>query len=178
MKNLIHKFSIAILCITIQSCETDIPETDNTAPEFSFKITGDGFDHTFTQDDDLENIQLNLKDDAEYDFILISSDNGGIKSTQWQLPGSDSIEFDTTIPSPWTVTNISLLNKIIEWEGDTNNPLTGNILTGTFESNGENLSVAFRFSVSDFGGISGDSNTISNELNIYIGNHNTEVINL
>lgn len=177
MKKTIY-FLLGFLLITAQSCETDIPVIDDVPPTFTFRITGDGFEHTFNQDSDFTNIQLNLKHDAEYDFILSGSDNGGVKLIQWQLPGDDFIEFDSTVSSPWTVTNISSINKIIKWEGNSNNPLTGNILAGTFESNGENISISFRFLISDFGGESGVSNTTSKELTIYIGEHDTEIVSL
>ncbi|WP_445956068.1 hypothetical protein, partial [Yeosuana sp.] len=88
---------------------------------------------------------------------------------------SDYIEFDSAIPDTWQ-DNVSGLSRIIKWNGDSNNPLTGNILTGTFEANGENILATFRFFVSDFGGESGDSNSVSKELAIYIGNHDTEII--
>ena len=179
MKNALYLL-IILFCIAFQSCETEIPERDNTAPEFTFKITGDGFDHTFDQNTDFANIQLNLKHDAEYNFIYTGSDQGGVKLIQWQLPGSDYIEFDDVIPSPWTDTSISPINRIIEWEGDASNPLTGNILAGTFESNSPDgtTSIAFRFLISDFGGESGAENTVSRELTILIADHSTEIVNL
>ena len=145
---------IVLLIVSLLSCETDIPETDTTPPEFSFRITGDGFVHVFNQDQDYSKIQLNLKNDAEYDFIYTGSDKGGVKLIQWQLPISDYIEFDSTIPDSWQ-DNVSGLSRIIKWNGNSSNPLTGNILTGTFEANGEFVSDTFRFFVSDFGGESG-----------------------
>ena len=175
MKHFIYLL-ILLATFSITSCETDIPENDDTAPEFSFKITGDGFSHTFDQDDDFENFQLNLRADAEYNFILTGSDQGGVEVIQWQLPSSDYIEFVTSIPNPWTISNISILTRMIQWQGDENNPLTGSILNGPFEANGQNIILSFGFYVSDFGGESGSSNTVSKELNLYIGNHNTEII--
>ncbi|WP_308993359.1 hypothetical protein QLS71_014160 [Mariniflexile litorale] len=178
MKNLMCLFFIFLILTVTQSCETDIPVTDDTPPAFTFRVTGDGFEHVFNQDTDYSNIQLNLKHDAEYDFILSGSDAGGVKLIQWQLPGDDFIEFETAVQSPWAVTNPTISTKVIEWEGNYNNPLTGNILAGTFESNGENISMSFRFLISDFGGESGISNTTSKELTLYIGEHDTEIISL
>ncbi len=175
MKHL--KYSIIILFIfTTLSCETDIPTTDTTPPQFTFRITGDGFEYVFNQDEDYSNRQLNLKNGARYNFIYTGSDEGGVKTIQWQLPISDYIEFDSAIPDTWQ-DNVSGLSRIIKWNGNSSNPLTGNILTGTFEANGENILETFRFFVSDFGGESGDSNTASGELAIYIGNHDTEIRN-
>lgn len=177
MKNLSYTLILILLCLT-QSCETDVPDTDNTPPEFSFQIIGDGLDHTFTQDDDFANIQLNLRHDQSYNFNYVGTDNGGVQLIRWQLPSSDYIEFNTAIPSPWTITILSPLSRLIQWQGDSNNALTAGILTGTFEANGENVSDTFRFLVSDFGGTSGTSNNVSKELTIYIGEHNTAIINL
>jgi len=174
MKHL--KYSIIILFIfTTLSCETDIPTTDTTPPQFTFRITGDGFEYVFNQDEDYSNRQLNLKNGARYNFIYTGSDEGGVKTIQWQLPISDYIEFDSAIPDTWQ-DNVSGLSRTIQWNGNSSNPLTGNILNGTFEANGEFVSDTFRFFVSDFGGESGDSNSVSKELAIYIGNHDTEII--
>tara|TARA_R110002096_G_C14176134_1_gene686404 strand:+ start:105 stop:506 length:402 start_codon:yes stop_codon:yes gene_type:complete len=125
MKNLIYPL-IALLLIVVQSCETEIPETDVTPPQFTFRITGDSFDYTFDQDDDYESILLNLKNGTSYNFIYTGSDDGGVKTIQWKIPPSDYIEFGSAINSPWTISD-SPPSKIIEWQGDINNPLTGNI---------------------------------------------------
>ncbi|MGC1203926.1 MAG: hypothetical protein WA839_03455 [Flavobacteriaceae bacterium] len=178
MKNLIYPLIILLLFIT-QSCETDIPRTDTTPPQFTFRITGDGFEYVFNQDEDYSNRQLNLKNGTSYNFIYTGSDEGGVKLIQWQLPISDYIEFDSAIPDSWQ-DNVSGLSRIIKWNGDPNNPLTGNILPGTFEAKSVDdfTGAAFRFTVSDFGGESGSSNSVSKELTIFIGDHNTELIEL
>ena len=178
MKNL--KYSLIILFIfTALCCETDIPATDTIPPEFTFRITGDGFEHVFNQDEDYSNLQLNLKTGASYDFIYTGSDEGGVKTIQWQLPINDYIEITSTIPDNWE-NNISGLSRIIQWNGNRNNPLTGNILSGTFEAHTvDNFTTdAFRFTVSDFGGESGSSNTVFRELTIVIGSQDTEIIEL
>ena len=175
MKNLIYPI-LMVLAVLTQSCDTDIPETDTTPPEFTFRITGDGFEHVFNPTDDYNSIQLNLKSGAEYDFIYVGSDDGGVKLIQWQVPNQDYIEFISTIPDPWTAADVSALSRMIQWSGNPNNPITGNILSGTFETNGELVSLSFRFYVSDFGGESGSSNSVSKELTIYIGDHDTEII--
>jgi len=53
---------------------------DNIPPCFSFKITGDGFERIFTEDDD--DIQLNLKKGATYDLIFSGTDQGGVELIQ------------------------------------------------------------------------------------------------
>ena len=160
------------ICI---SCETDIPDTDTTPPKFTFNIQGDGFEHLFDHNSNYDGLQLNLKHGASYNFIYTGTDNGGVKLIQWQAPTSEYIEFAAPTPSPWQdyITGIS---RVIRWNGDPNNPLTGNILAGEFEANGDSIIHSFRFYVSDFGGETGDSNFISKELVINIGNHDTEII--
>ncbi len=161
------------------SCETEVPEVDDTPPTFSFRVTGDGFDRTFTQDDDFANLQLNLRHDADYDIIYSGADQGGVRNITLRYT-TDYIEFDDNPPfpaAPWTQ-DFSGLSAFVEWEGDRSNPLTGSILTGTFRPNGENVSTSFSFSVTDFGGENNDANTTTGELNILIGDFNTELINL
>ena len=170
---------IGILAITVVSCETDDSGTDDTLPRFSFRISGDGFTETFTEDDDFENIQLNLKHDAEYEFTFSGGDSQGTKLIQMQYP-TDYIEFvgdEPFPPAPWElVLTSSSLSGIIQWEGDINNPVTGNILNGTLKPNGDLVSIALFFRVEDFGGESGISNVVDAQLGILIDDHPTELI--
>ncbi len=166
---------IFVILIGLQSCTVDIPDSDTTPPQFSFRITGDGFDQTFDQNTDFHSFQLNLREDAEYDFILTGSDTGGVKEITWQYP-HDYIEFVDPISSPWTVTRTSGLSSQISWQGDFTNAITGNILTGKFKPNGELVAFSFDFGVKDFGGQSGTVNSFFASLNLFSGNHNTEIV--
>ena len=181
MNRIIKNTVLAIALILIYSCDADDSGTEDTQPRFSFRISGDGFDRTFTQDDDLENIQLNLRHDADYDFIFSGGDTQGVKRIQMQYP-TDYIEFTGVTPfppNPWQQMFPSgSLSGIIFWEGDPSNPITGNILNGTLRPNGELVSIELYFRVEDFGGESGASNITDGSLNILIDNHNTEVITL
>ncbi|MGB3607467.1 hypothetical protein [Psychroserpens sp.] len=172
------KFStLALLFLTLTACDTDIPEVDNDPPTFSFKVTGDGFDRTFTQDDDFSNLQLNLREDVDYDMIFSSADLGGVQSTLLRYD-ANYIEYDNDPPfpaAPWTQ-ELSGLSFFVDWVGDQSAPLTGNILVGTFRPNGGNISTTFFFSVRDFGGEANMPNTTSGQLNIFIGDFNTELI--
>ena len=67
------------LMMGAQACETEIPETDVDPPTFSIKITGDGFDETFYQDTNFDRFQLNLREGAEYTFLISGGDTGGLK---------------------------------------------------------------------------------------------------
>ncbi len=175
MKNLIYPL-LALFLILTQSCDTEIPESDNTAPTFTFMISGDGFSRTFTQDDDFDSFILFLRDDAEYSFVYSAGDPDGVKLIQWQLPSSDVIEFTDAIVSPWTIRDLSFLSRMIEWLGNPSSPTTGNILARSFRTNGDGVTTSFGFFASDYEGGSGSSNTVSATLNISIGNHDTEVV--
>lgn len=165
---------IFISASLFQSCETEIPDRDTEPPTFQFRIAGDGFDQTFDQDTDFSSFQLNLREDALYDITFSGADSGGVKHIQWQY-ATDYVEFDSSIPSPWT-TRTSGLSTSINWYGNRSNPLTGMILTASIRANGENVSHAFNFMVRDFGGASAMENTIFAALNVYSGNHTTEII--
>ena len=166
---------IVLISILFLSCETEIPITDTTAPEFTFQITGDGFNRVFDQDTDYSNFQLNLRDGTIYDFTYTGTDLGGVELIQWQIESPAYIVMETPISSPWTTTDISLLSRMIAWSGDRNNPLTGNVITGRFRTNAQIVSVVFRFYVRDFGGESRIPNSNSGTLNIYLGDHATEI---
>ena len=171
-KTLMYVLLLLVASIT-QSCDTEVPEVDNMPPKFSFKVTGDGFDRIFTQEDDFSNIQLNLRKGATYDFIFSGADPGGVELIQWQLP-IDYIEVTSAFPGNWTMTNVSALSKMIQWTGDFNNAITASFLTGTFTATGEIVSISFGFFVKDFGGESRRSNTVSRDFNINIGTEDTE----
>lgn len=181
MKKLIIPFALFfIICLTT-SCDTDIPEVDTTPPTFSFEISGDGFTRTFTQDDDFTRMQLNLRGRTEYRFTYSGADQGGVAIIQWQLGGSDQLEFLTPeFPfDSWDIRNISALSRMVEWFGDVSDPKTGAILSGTFRTRDipDNSidSGLFRFFVRDFGGQSGTPNSVQGNLNISIQNSETNL---
>lgn len=176
MKNLLF-ISLLFFIVTFSSCEVDVPDTDTTPPQFSFLIKGDGLNRTFDQDDDFTSFQLNLRNGASYDFVLIASDAGGLAQMTWQIV-PEYYDFEDPIALPWTSTMTSPLNRRIQWLGDRDNALTGTTLSGTFRVNGQNVGNAFRFLAKDFGGRTGTPNTFSVELNLYIGDHETKVIGL
>jgi len=160
---------LIILAIVTQSCETEIPPEDPTPPGFSFRIQGDGFDHTFNQDTDFDNIRLNLKRNTTYNFSYVGSDAGGVERIQWNIFPSGYIRIDTSIPAPWNYT-FANENEHIRWNGDRSNPLTGAALTGSFTALSIRTRIVFRFDVTDFGGETRRSNSISKELTISTGN--------
>ena len=178
-------FKFLVVLFTLASlnfaCEVDeIPETDTTPPEFSFRISGDGFEQTFTQEDNFENIQLNLRGNTEYDFILTGSDQGGVGNISFRFT-TDYIQLISSVPEPWERSDNGF-STTVEFNGDIRNPTTGNILAGTLITTGQvsqNLQIGdgLLFQVIDFGGSDGTSRNITAEdLTILIGEHATELI--
>lgn len=169
---------LRILCLTLSfiniSCDTEIPDSDSEPPTFHFEIIGDGFGESFNQDTDFDSFQLNLREDALYTITFSGADSGGMKQIQWQYD-TDYVEFETSIPSPWTMSS-SGLSTSINWTGNQSNPITGMILTARIRANGENINHAFHFMLKDFGGNSSMENTTFKSLNIYSGNHPTEIV--
>jgi len=172
MKNSI----LILLLLVIFSCETEIPETDTIDPTFSLHLKSASFEHTFTQDDDFDNIILRLKDDEGYQFSLTSVDDGGVRIVHWQVPGDDHIHFDNAIVNPWTIRDISSASRMIEFLGDRNDPYGAAIINGKFRAKGNQAFVIFGIFVSDFGGESANYNSTSIDLNIAIGPWEAEVI--
>ena len=180
MRSLLLAFIGILILTTSIGCETDVPDTDTTPPSFSLRITGDGFDRTFTQDDDLNNLQINLRAGVSYDFLLGGIDQGGVRQIQFQhIPVFTPIS--SPIPAHWTVTNTGLTANI-RCNGDINNALTAQLLAGSFTATLTNEDLAqesFYIRVEDFGGESGPPfNITEGVINVLIGNHPTEVLNL
>jgi len=177
IRNVIQFSILTILAILVLSCETEIPPADITPPEFSFRLTGDGFNQVFDQDFDFENKVLRLRRDRTYDFIFSGSDDGGVDTIKWEISNSGYIRVDETIPAPWNHSYIHPY-ETIQWQGDASNPLTGSVVGGSFHASYDRGVVRFKFTVVDFGGTSGIPNEVERELKIYTGNvHHTRIAN-
>ncbi|CAM4082134.1 hypothetical protein ZORO111903_00050 [Zobellia roscoffensis] len=151
-KNLLQHITTIFLILTIVSCETEIPETDNVSPNFSIRISGNGFDHTFDQDDDFDNFQLLLREDDEYNFVLTGSDAGGLQKLEMVFQPV-FLEFSAIITSPWQRTQFSTLSDLISWTGEQSAPVTGTILHGSFIAKGNPIGgTPISISVRDYGG--------------------------
>lgn len=163
------------LLICMQSCDTEIPPEDLDPPTFRFEIIGDGFSQAFDQDSDFNSFQLYLREDAAYDFVFSAGDPDGMKQIQWHF-ASDYVQLETAVFSNWELSTTPL-QTFISWYGDQTNPVTGNVISGTFRARGDNVGHSFHFMARDFGGASSNENTTYGTLKIYSGNHNTEIRN-
>lgn len=177
-QKLIQFVCITLLAVGLQSCETEIPPEDPTPPKFSFQLIGDGFNHTFNQDTDFDNIRLMLHRYTTYDFIFSGSDDGGVERVQLAIEHSGGLIMDFRIPAPWTQFS-NTPYQIIQWNGNRNNPLDGAAIGGNFRLTDYRDIITFKFTVSDFGGNARRPNTISKELSVSLGNvHRTRIKNL
>lgn len=169
---------IAFMTGFLVSCETDVPETDNTAPTFNLRISGDGFLQNFTEEDDFESFQLNLNSQSEYQIVFSQYDEGGIKLTRlgWF---TGVLELTSELPEGWILTGDDVITYA-SWEGDSENPLTGSLFTGNFIAHTGQYDLntgELRLYAEDFGGESGDRNHINPNMNIMIGyDLDTEVV--
>lgn len=172
MKTLFKIVGFFLLLSLFQQCDTEIPEVDNTLPTFSLRISGDGFNQTFTQDD-IEDFQMNLRSNTTYSVALVSNDEGGIKYSRlvWF---TGFMNFTSALPEGWT-TDSDAISTLVHWQGDSNNAVTGNLFTGTFTTSTVEQGVAegieFKAIVQDW-----NNNTTTKALSILLGNHPTEAI--
>jgi len=177
INNPITKFLIICSILCFIGCDTDVPETDDIAPSFSIFISGDGFSRTFTQDDDLENIQLNLRNGVNYTFLIGGSDQGGVRQVQFQY-SPDSTPINANIESPWSESATGITSTI-RFNGNVNNAQNAQLIGGEFSTllgNENAVFDNFYIRVEDFGGESGPPfNVTEGVLNYTIANQETEV---
>lgn len=178
MKTLKNLMVCIFTVIVVLSCETDVLETDNTAPTFNLRISGDGFLQNFTEEDDFESFQLNLNSESEYQIVFSQFDEGGIKRARlgWI---TEILELNSELPEGWTLLADDYFTFVV-WEGDRENPVTGSLFTANFIAHAGQYDLntgELRIFAEDFGGESGDTNQINPFMNIMIGyDLDTEVV--
>ncbi|MFD2824264.1 hypothetical protein ACFS5M_11335 [Lacinutrix iliipiscaria] len=164
------------ICFLLFSCGTRIPETDNTPPTFSFQITGDGFQKTFTQEDLSTTYQLNMNENATFSIVFSGLDNGGISRATWEFSHRE-IELFGNVQEGWILRPISTFNNAIEFLGQSSTPVNAFVLNQRFGINEDYFgSGVFRIRVRDYGGASGTENLVSYEIQLSIGDFPTELI--
>ncbi len=167
MKTIIKILVLATM-FTFGSCRTTIPDSDTTAPIFSLKITGDGFDQTFRESTSFDSFVLYLKSDTEYDFIFTANDRGGIRTASMSYP-NDYIDITSPLPSTWTETSSSPVRNNLVFTGNRSDPYRIAQYAGTFRTDGDNAGSNIQIDISDFGGSSGlAGNSTSATLNIFV----------
>lgn len=178
MKTFKNLMVFLFMVIVVSSCETDVPETDNIAPTFNLRISGDGFLQNFTEEDDFESFQLNLNSESEYQIVFSQFDEGGIKRARFGWI-TETLELTSELPEGWSLLTDDFFTFAV-WQGDTTNARTGSLFTATFiaRSGQSDLSSSeIRIFAEDFGGESGDTNQIDPIMYLMIGyDLDTEVV--
>ena len=167
MKTLIKILAFSMI-ITLASCRATIPESDTTAPTFRLKITGDGFDRTFTQNNDFNSFQLNLKSDTEYEFVFTVNDRGGVRRASMTY-AREYVDVTSPLPSTWTENSSSPLTNNLVWTGNRSDPYRIAQYAGKFRTSGDLVGSTIDIETSDFGGSSGlAGNSTNARLNIFV----------
>lgn len=172
-------FTIILIAFSVISCQTTIPETDTLPPKFSLRISGDGFDRTFTQDDNFEHMQLNLRENTNYDVIFSGVDEGGLAHLEFIVyPRSFIIQ--RPIPAGWRTEDFTFLQKRYFWLGNRSAPLTGTVYNNVFKTEAvsdptRQIGHFIKIFASDYGGTRRAANSVSKELQIVVGQFRTEV---
>lgn len=139
------------ISLLVGSCTMAVPLEDDTSPEITFDIEGEGVNETFTTEDDYKN-ELVLLNEESYRFSLSANDQGGIDYIRWQLPENSTFEFETEIPPEWKVRNNNDGTRVLEWNGEEEGPIAGASIVGNFIAHREANQVLLEFETSDFGG--------------------------
>ena len=180
-------YLLTLLFITASSCTVDVPETETATPKFSFKITGDdGFNHTFTQDDDFESFQLNLKKKTNYEFVFSGSDNDALKNLIWNFPGALEAQTiltlaDDTLPGWYKTSRYDSSSDGVRFDGDSEDKVLSSSLEGIFYIylgfDGD-LNYNFDFTAKDYGDMNVDENVTHRKLYILVRNEDqpTEIV--
>lgn len=158
---------LLIVAMLLQSCETEIPETDTEQPVVTFHIKGDGIDRIFNDDD--RSREIYLTSGATYKFTFTVGDPGGLSAMGFRF-NPTLMEVLSVSPNTWSYQNSSTIASAgYFWTGDENNPLNGGVLTGTFMVNGDEDVFDLDMWGYDFGGESGDRNYGYKSFKITVG---------
>lgn len=170
------------LTLLMMGCTADIPDSDDVLPQFELTIIGDGFSHTFDQDDDLTKLQLNLNRNAEYRFIFSGSDDGGLQLLSWSweefLDDHIFLRLPEIIPTGWSEGGAVFPDAGLTFNGDDEDPRRIQIISGKIKPSlyNEQRYNYFQFTALDYGGTEGYYNIAENEISILIADHPTALI--
>ncbi|HEA29255.1 MAG TPA: hypothetical protein ENH91_04565 [Leeuwenhoekiella sp.] len=170
-------FTLALLVAT--GCSVEVPNIDTVPPKFSFQIQGDRFNHTFTEEDDFEAIELHLRDGYEYNFTFSGGDAGGLKHLSWQWLNGYGASVSLNVPlenitDGWVARN----GGYVWYTGTIDDPRSGGIITGKFTPHEEyrGNTIEFSFFARDFGGHNETENAVDKYLQVVIADHPTEIV--
>jgi len=174
MKNTIQLIIILFATSFFSACDNvdlcplvTIPETDVTAPIFTFKIDGPGMHETLAIHEGWSGGSMVLLGDSDYRFVFSASDEGGTRMVRMQVPSSDFFDAGTLRPSSATKRDISFLSQMLELRANDEEIRSCLIMSGDFHTGDLfGTSANIGFIAFDYGGASRTSNTTTRDLSI------------
>ena len=155
--------SVCVMLL-LAACATTVPETDTVAPEIRLTITGSGVCRQEMSNPPRAawtgpgGTQLfDLQPGAEYSFVLLVSDQGGVERANLRMPR----EFTLSEVAPAAVEQTTTaIEESLTVRGSRSAPVTGLTIRGKFHTPELStiLSMQFFGEADDFGGASGRSN--------------------
>jgi len=116
-----------------------------------------------------------LRMGVTYEFTFFGYDGGGMNYMGWIAVHLGNMEVDPNLHGEWNF-NDNGGATALEWHGTPSSPAAGSYIGGTFTTQGDLVTDgAFQFNAHDYGGQSGRSNTISENLGVVFGAHNTRI---
>jgi len=134
---------------SIAGCKKDSPVTlDSIPPTLEVRISGGGFNKTFTNSEDYSLGTLNLKSNTKYTVSCVLADTGGVRLVQITLPKLLTPQNITGAPTD-TVYNTArdFSYRITKDESD---PYKSFLLSGNFVTP-DAANGSFNFSLSSYG---------------------------
>lgn len=160
MKHLFYASFLFLTTLTFLSCDTEVPEEDETKPGYVFTVfIKDGETKTFKED--TPNASLNVPSDAEHTFWYRPFDKGGVEYAKIKLPKNNpaiNITFEDGALDNWAIASQTSNYITYKWTGDKNTPKDGTILVGNITLFTNETEAPIDLEVGDFGGQGGNNN--------------------
>lgn len=158
--------------LVLTACRTTIPETDSEPPEVRLTITGPGIGRQEMSNPPRESwtgpggVQLfNLLENAEYNFTLSVSDEGGVQRAHLRM--SENVVVSDVAPAEVSE-GTSGVTRSLTLLGDRGDPRTGLVISGTLEPTWLNESFEFHVEGDDFGGRTGPPNQRFMSVSVFV----------
>jgi hypothetical protein len=149
----------------IAACATRIPPIDDSPPEIRLTITGPGVGREEMSNPPRESWaapdgsqMFELEQNAEYGFVLLVGDQGGVQRAHLRLPAEFTL---SDIEPPEVDTSTGPLEHALTVTGSRSDPRTALSIAGRFRTRstpGTSLSFEFHVEADDFGGSRGRPN--------------------
>ncbi|WP_117881446.1 hypothetical protein [Aureibaculum luteum] len=139
MKNFVY-LDLTFVTFLLISCDTELAEIDNDAPEISISISGPGVEVTLDNNMVTSDIEINLLQNSIYTFT-ISANDGGTGGLEQFIYQTDYRNFEriSAVPDNFIITTVDNPGDDrdfiqYDWLGDRSNPKSGMIGGGTYKT--------------------------------------------